>query len=94
MFEEGNTPIHVAIALNLREDQVNKYYREYWTLNGMDHLNQIYEEVGDNIWSVIALHRRMNTGKSGMNDIQKDLIYHRCFMNEVGAESYYNVCQN
>lgn len=27
----------------------------------MYHLNQIYEEIKDEIWSVIALHRRMKT---------------------------------
>jgi DNA invertase Pin-like site-specific DNA recombinase len=29
MFDEGCTPIQVAIALNLRENQVREYYREY-----------------------------------------------------------------
>src|ERR687892_1553968 len=58
MFEEGSTPIQVAIALNLRENQVREYYREYWDLNGMYQLNQIYEEIGNAIWSVIELHRR------------------------------------
>jgi len=58
MFVEGSTPIQVAIALNLRESQINELYGEYWNLNGMYHLNQIYVEVKDDIWSVIELHRR------------------------------------
>ena len=58
MFEEGSNPIQVAIALNLRENQVREYYREYWDLNGMYQLNQVYEEIGNAIWSVIELHRR------------------------------------
>jgi hypothetical protein len=58
MFVEGSTPIQVAIALNLRENQVNELYGEYWNLDGMYHLNQIYAEVKDDIWSVIELHRR------------------------------------
>lgn len=61
MFKEGSTPIHVAIALNLREDQVSEFYREYWNLNGMYYLNQIYEEIKYDIWSVIELSRRMKT---------------------------------
>jgi DNA polymerase III delta prime subunit len=61
MFVEGSAPIEVAIALNLRENQVSEYYREYWILNGMYHLNQIYEEIKYGIWPVIELHRRMNT---------------------------------
>ena len=59
MFKEGRSnPIDVAITLNLREDQVSEYDREYWNLNGMYHLNQAYEELGNDIWSVIELYRR------------------------------------
>ena len=61
MFEEGSTPTQVAISLNLREKDVSEYYREYWNLNGMYHLNQIYEEIKYDIWPVIELHRRMKT---------------------------------
>ena len=61
MFNEGRSLIEVASVLNLRENQVSEYYREYWNLNGMYHLNQIYEEIKDDIWSVLALHRRMKT---------------------------------
>ncbi len=61
MFEEGSTPIQVAITLGLREKEVSELYREYWCLNGMYHLNQIYEEIKDGIWSVIELHRRAKT---------------------------------
>jgi hypothetical protein len=58
MFEEGSNPIQVAIALNLREKDVCEYYKEYWDLEGMYHLNQIYSEVKNDIWSIIELHRR------------------------------------
>jgi hypothetical protein len=58
MFEEGSNPIQVAIALNLRENQVREYYREYWDLNGLYQLNQMYEELGNDIWSISELNRR------------------------------------
>src|SRR5919106_3812735 len=61
MFKEGRNLIEVATALNLREKEVSDYYREYWNLNGMYHLNQIYEELRDDIWSLIELHRRMKS---------------------------------
>lgn len=62
MFEEGSSPAQVAITLGLREKEVSEYRREYWTLNGMYHLNQIYTELEDGeIWSVIELHRRIQT---------------------------------
>jgi len=59
MFKEGHKPIEVAIALNLRDNQVSEYYRGYWNLNGMYQLNQVYEEIKSDMWSVIELHRRM-----------------------------------
>src|ERR671918_2999892 len=61
MFNEGRNLIEVATALNLREKEVSQYYREYWNLNGIYNLNQIYEEVKDDIWLFIELNRRSKT---------------------------------
>src|SRR5215212_713391 len=32
LFSEGKTPLEVAIALNLRESEATKFYKEYWKL--------------------------------------------------------------
>ena len=56
---KAGTPTQVAIALNLRENQVSEYYREYWVLRGIFQLNQVYEKYGNDIWSLVELHRRM-----------------------------------
>ena len=32
LFSEGKKPVEVAIALNLREPEATKLYREYWKL--------------------------------------------------------------
>src|ERR687892_1817992 len=61
MFKEGRNLIEVATALNLREKEVSEYYREYWNLSEIYELNQIYEEIRDDIWSLIELHRRMKS---------------------------------
>src|SRR5918996_5488241 len=61
MFEEGRNLIEVATALNLREKEVSEYYREYWNLSEMYELNQIYEEIKCDIWSVLELHGKMKT---------------------------------
>jgi hypothetical protein len=47
LFSEGNTPLQVAIALQLGADEVNEYHKEYLKLVHRDNLNQIYEEIGD-----------------------------------------------
>ena len=59
MCMDGCNPAQIAITLGLREKEVSEYYREYWNLNGMYHLNQIYSELRESIWSFIELHRRM-----------------------------------
>jgi hypothetical protein len=59
MFMEGKTPIQVAISLNLREKEANEYYREYWQLDGLYRLEQIYEEIKGNLWSIIELYKQV-----------------------------------
>ena len=61
MCMDGYNPAQIAITLGLREKEVSEYYREYWNLKEMYRLNQIYEEIKDDIWSVLELHRRIKT---------------------------------
>src|SRR5918994_1175648 len=58
MCMDGYNPAQIATALNLREKEVSEYYREYWNLNGMYQLNQMYEELENDIWSISELNRR------------------------------------
>jgi hypothetical protein len=59
LFSEGKTPVEVATALNLREPEVTKLYREYWKLRGLHKLNLIYEEIGyDNIEDFVEFWNR------------------------------------
>jgi hypothetical protein len=61
MFKDNYAPTDVAIALDIRQNDLSTYYREYWVLSGMYRLNQIYEEINDDIWSVIELYKRMKS---------------------------------
>ena len=45
LFSKGKTPIEVAIALNLKESEITRFYKEYWKLNQMNGLNMAYEEL-------------------------------------------------
>ncbi|HYZ60424.1 MAG TPA: hypothetical protein VE544_12265 [Nitrososphaeraceae archaeon] len=73
MFNEGRNLIEVATALNLREKEVSQYYREYWNLNGMYYLNQIYEELREDIRSLVELHRRMKSESLSQRQIPRIL---------------------
>ncbi len=41
LFSNGKTPLQVAIALNIRQSETDKYNREYWKLK----LNTIHKET-------------------------------------------------
>jgi hypothetical protein len=57
LLSELNTPVEVAIALDLSADQVRAIYREYWELEGMYGLVQIYEEGNHDLHDLLRLHR-------------------------------------
>jgi hypothetical protein len=63
LFHEGESLIMVAIHLNLREEDVTQYYTEYWKLRHLHDLYHIYEEIKDNIWSLIDLYQSMKSAK-------------------------------
>jgi hypothetical protein len=56
-FSEGKTPLQVAIALNLRESEATKFYREYWKLKQQHNLNIVYEETRGDIDPFLKLYK-------------------------------------
>ena len=56
LFSERNTLLEVAIALNLRESEATKFYREYWKLKQLHRLNTVYEETKGDIEPFLRLY--------------------------------------
>jgi hypothetical protein len=56
-FSELKSPVEVAIELDLSVDQVEAIYQEYWKLEGMYGLAQIYEEAKYDFHDLLRLHR-------------------------------------
>jgi len=50
LLDEGKTPIQVAITLNLPSAEVTRLHTEYRKLIGLQELNQLHEEIGDDIF--------------------------------------------
>jgi hypothetical protein len=65
LFSKGKTPIQVAIALNLRQNEVTEFYREYWILQHQYDLNHVYDEIKGDIISFLNLHKLAKA--AGMN---------------------------
>jgi hypothetical protein len=57
LFSEGKNPMEVAVALNARESEVTRFYKEYLKLNQMHDLNMIYEELKGDIIPFLKLYR-------------------------------------
>ena len=57
LFSELKSPVEVAIELDLSVDQVEAIYQEYWKLEGMYGLAQIYEEAKYDLHDLLRLHR-------------------------------------
>jgi hypothetical protein len=69
LFSKGKTPIEVAVALNLREPEVTKLYKEYCKLNRRDILNLIDKETNGKLGIFLKLYQQL-VKKNGMNIAQ------------------------
>jgi len=57
LFSDRKTPLEVAIALNLRESESTKFYKEYWKLKQLHNLNMVYEETKGDIAPFLNLYK-------------------------------------
>jgi hypothetical protein len=57
LFSQGKNPIEVAVALNVRESEVTRFYKEYLKLNQMQDLNMVYAELKGDIIPFLKLYR-------------------------------------
>ena len=65
LFSEGKSPVQVAIELNIRASEAIIFQREYWELEGLHNLNQIYQEIKDGTWNFVNLWKSVKA--AGMN---------------------------
>jgi hypothetical protein len=66
LFSDGKTPIEVAVALNAKESEITRFYKEYLKLDQMHDLNVVYEELKGNIIPFLKLYRLARV--AGMNE--------------------------
>jgi transposase len=65
LFSDRNTPLEVAIELNLGESEATKFYKEYWKLKQLHNLTLIYEETKGDIEPLLKLYKLSKA--AGMN---------------------------
>src|SRR6266487_161770 len=50
LLEAGRTPVQVATDLDINSGEVTRLYKEWWKLKGLHQLNELYQEIGDDIF--------------------------------------------
>jgi hypothetical protein len=56
LFEEGETPVQVAIDLELKEPTVSAFYKEYMRLKGLAQVVQLWEKIEGDVWAYLDLY--------------------------------------
>jgi transposase len=69
LFSDRKTPLEVAIALNLRESEATKFYKEYWKLKQLHNLNMVYEETNGDIEPFLRLYRLSKVKGKGVQQV-------------------------
>ena len=68
LFSEGKSPVQVAIALNIREPEVDRFYVEYWKKRQLYSLNKICEEIKDDIGPFVNLYTLAKVSRMDVNN--------------------------
>jgi len=69
LFSNRKTPLEVAIALNLRESEATKFYKEYRKLKRLHNLTLIYEETKGDIEPLLKLYRLSKAAGMGVQQV-------------------------
>lgn len=71
LFSEGKSPVQVAIELNIRASEAIIFQREYWELEGLHILNQIYQEIRDGTWNFVNLWKSVKAAGMGVPHVNR-----------------------
>jgi hypothetical protein len=73
LFLEGKTVTHVAIALDIRQPQASDSFKEYWLLQQLDQLYEIFQEIKSNIHLFLGLYRQALAAGMNIQDVIRAL---------------------
>jgi hypothetical protein len=72
LFSKGKNPVQVAIELNLTEQEVTQFYKEYWNLKGLHKLTLVYQEIGEyGTRYFLKLYRLAKNQSLGVEEVSK-----------------------
>ena len=71
LFLQDKTPLQVAITLNLKEPEVHELYKQYWSLQQLHDLYQVYEKIKDGIGSFVELYRLIEAAGMDIKHVKR-----------------------
>jgi DNA repair exonuclease SbcCD ATPase subunit len=71
LFNQGKTPVEVAIELELIEPKVSKFYKEYLQLKGFPEIVSLYDKTGGDAWAYLDLYQSCNSRGMSNKEIVK-----------------------
>ena len=71
LFSEGKSPLQVAIKLGLREPEVREFYKQYWNLQQLYGLHQVYQTVKEDIWSFVELYKLIKAAGMDLEHVKR-----------------------
>src|SRR5919197_2142557 len=74
LYDEGKSPVQVAIQLCLSEIEATRLYKEFWKLKRLYRLYQIYPEIEPYLSSFVRLHKECKRHGLNANNIN-DFIH-------------------
>jgi hypothetical protein len=69
LFSQCKSLVQVAIDLNIRQPEVDRFYIEYLKMTQLYDLSRICEEVGGNIGALVQLHRSLKAAGIGIPNV-------------------------
>jgi hypothetical protein len=69
LFSQGKNPMEVAVALNTRESEVTRLYKEYLKLNQMHDLSIVYQELRGDVTPFLKLYRSAKAARMSIEHV-------------------------
>src|SRR5919106_3901126 len=86
LFSKGQTPLQVAIKLNLEAQTAIQYHQQYYMLLGCTEFTKVYLQVKDNPWPFINLAKLVQDAKISNCEVEELLKIANVYLSRVRLE--------
>ena len=92
LFSEGRTALQVTIDLKIKADEAIEHQKEYWNLQQLNTLHQVYDAIKDDIWSFVELYKLIKDAGTDQKQVKRLLEIANNDLPRV-EELYKNLCR-